>query len=315
MSSTKDSRSASTGGAHRDAARAHWAEIARRWAQLGPPLRPAPQDVAFYAATVEDWMREQAGEAERPHASSGPRMLVLGVTPELCRLPSSPPPGAHVLAIDHAPAMIHAVWPGQAASRSHPAVVCGDWAALPLPDASRDVVFCDGGLLLLPYPDGLRAVARALARVVAPGGRCAFRLFIPPPPAERETVDAVFRDLFAGRIANLNLLKVRLWMALHADPAEGLPLRRVWDVIHDAAPDFHDLAARLDWPVEHLLAINAYRDSSACYHLLTVDEVCRIFCGDSGGPFARTNVCVPNYELGASCPTVVLRRNDDTSPL
>jgi SAM-dependent methyltransferase len=294
-------------GSHRGAARAHWAQIARRWAQLGPPLRPAPQDVTFYAAAVAEWAGERREKGGRLPA---PRALILGVTPELCRLPW--PAGSNVLAVDHTPEMIHAVWPGPGTTAVASTVACGDWTTLPLADASRDVVMCDGGLLLLPYPDAHRALARELARVVAPGGRCVMRLFV--PPAERATTDAVFRDLLAGRIANLNLLKVRLWMALHDNPADGVPLRRVWAAIHDAAPDLTALAARLGWPAEHLLAINAYRDSPACYHLVGPAEVRRIFCG-VGGSFTFANALVPHYELGDWCPTVVLRRTDAPASL
>ena len=44
----------------------HWSEIARRWAQVGPPLRPSAEDVAFYAGVVRQ--------------VKSPRALILGVT-------------------------------------------------------------------------------------------------------------------------------------------------------------------------------------------------------------------------------------------
>ena len=51
----------------------HWAEIARRWQQVGPPLRPSVQDIAFYTRAIAD--------------ITAPRALILGVTPELYHLP------------------------------------------------------------------------------------------------------------------------------------------------------------------------------------------------------------------------------------
>jgi SAM-dependent methyltransferase len=275
-----------------ETARGPWAEIARRWAQLGPPLRPAAEDVAFYADVVSGW----------PVGGGPPRGLILGATPELYRLPW--PDGSPVLAVDHTPAMIRTAWPGPDGS-----AVCGDWTALPLAASSRDIVLCDGGLLQLPYPHGVRACAAALARVIAPGGRFAVRLFV--PPAERESPEGVLCDLVDGRIANLNVLKLRLWMALHDDVAEGVQLARVWHVLREAFPDFARLAAHLGWPLEHLLAIDAYRDCPARYHLMSQADLRRLFC-EADNAFAVESVGIPGYALGERCPTIVLRRTEQS---
>jgi hypothetical protein len=51
---------------------AHWNAHARRWANLGHPLRPGPQDIARYEAAVAELF------------SSAPlKALLLGVTPEV----------------------------------------------------------------------------------------------------------------------------------------------------------------------------------------------------------------------------------------
>jgi len=68
----------------------HWAEIARRWAEVGPPLRPSAEDLAFY---------RRAGRLTRERGA--PRVLLLGVTPELYRLPW--PDGTDLLARSHRP--------------------------------------------------------------------------------------------------------------------------------------------------------------------------------------------------------------------
>src|SRR5690606_7261339 len=105
-------------------------------------------------------------------ANRPPRALILGVTPEIYHLPW--PPGASVHAVDHTPAMIDAIWPGPRAD-----VIEADWVDIPVGDASRDLVFCDGGLHLMPH--GQHSVfAATMSRIVSPGGLCLFRLFVPP---------------------------------------------------------------------------------------------------------------------------------------
>lgn len=266
----------------------HWLEIARRWHQVGPPLRPSVQDVAFCTKAVRRWAS----------VHGAPRALILGVTPELYRLPW--PTGTELSAVDRTPAMIEAVWPGP---RS--AVVHADWTELPLDAGSRDLVLCDGGNILLSYPHGQHRFVQALQRVVAPRGLCIFRLFV--PPAQRESPAAVLCELLAGRIPNLNILKLRLGMALQESSERGVQLAHVWDALQRAAPDFSRLAARLGWPLDHLLAIDTYRGCSSRYHFLSITEVCRLFTEHPGG-FTFAAMEVPAYELGERCPTVVFRR-------
>ncbi len=266
----------------------HWQAFARIWEHVGPPLRPSAEDIAFLNEAIGSWARNQGA----------PRALILGVTPELYHLPW--PDGTDVVAVDHTQSMIDAVWPGP---RNR--VICADWTAMPLSPASRDIALCDGGIHLLPHPDGQEGLMRALQRVVAPGGLCIFRLFL--PPQTRETVDDVLQDLLEAKIPNLNLLKLRLWMALHQDSTEGVPLRVVWDTVRSAARDFDRLAAQIGWPLEHLLTINAYRDSPTRYFFVSLPDVHYMFC-EKGGGFTLEAVCVPTYERGECCPTVVLRR-------
>jgi SAM-dependent methyltransferase len=284
-----------------DAAAGHWRDIARLWEQVGPPLRPSTQDTAFLTDAIDSWARD----------NGAPRMLILGVTPELYRLPW--PNGTDVLAVDHMQDMIDAIWPGP-----RNAIICAEWTNMPLQTGSRDIVLCDGGLNLLTYPSGHRQLVRTLHRVIASGGLCIFRLFV--PPKKHETIDDVLQDLLEAKIPNLNLLKIRLWMALHKNITQGVQLKRVWDAIHRVAPDFNRVASTIGWPLEHLLVINTYRNCSARYFFLSLDDVRHLFCESPGG-FTLEAVHVPTYELGELCPTVVLRYadtvgcRDDSYPL
>ena len=178
-----------------------------------------------------------------------------------------------------------------------------------LPASSRDIVLCDGGINILAYPDEQLRLASILRGVLAEGGLCIVRLYV--PEVEREERDAVLGDLMAGRIPDLNLLKLRLWMALQESPSQGVELDTVWRTVHDAAGTLEDLAAKVGWPLERTLALNVYRGSTTRYWFAPVNEVTRIFCDDVGG-FELVSICVPSYEGGKHCPTVVLRRTSTT---
>lgn len=266
----------------------NWPKLARQWAQVGPPLRPVAQDVEFCWDAVSEWMPGRGT----------PRVLLLGVTPELYRMPW--PKGTDLLAVDHTPAMVEAVWPGP-----KEAVLCADWLALDLPGGSRDIALCDGGLHHLAYPQGQAGLVRVLRGALSDGGLCILRLYT--PPARRESPQAVLRDLQEGRISNLNILKVRLGAAMTADVEQGVELDAVWRALQEAALDLDGLAARLGWPAEHMRVIHAYCGEKAHYHYVTVDQVCGLFCGEPGG-FELIQVRVPAYELGEQFPTVVLKR-------
>ena len=240
-----------------------------------------------------------AAIGRRADPTTAPRALILGVTVEICQLPW--PWGTHLMALDRTEAMIHAVWPGE---RSQ--AICGDWLAMPLAPASRDVVFCDGGVAMLPYPQGTRRLVASLQQVLVPGGVCALRLYVPPP--KRELAEAVLEDLLAGRIANLNVLKLRLGMALEGDAHTGIELGSIWNAIHEVAPDFGALAVRIGWDINHLSAINTYRGSTVRYYFPTAEQVLAVFA-ERTGAFDLQQVRHPSYALGERCPIIVLRRN------
>lgn len=266
----------------------YWQDIARQWSRIGPPLRPAGEDLAHFSGTIEAWSRRHGP----------PRALILGVTPEFYRIPW--PARTRLLAVDHTLAMIEAVWPGPRTT-----ALCAAWTDLPLENDSCDIVLCDGGLHLLTSPQGQRALVRTLGRVIAPAGLCVLRLFT--PPRQRESPERVLADLRAGRIANLNLLKFRLWMALQRDSEHGVELARVWEAVHHLESCEPALATRLAWDDEHLRAIDHYRGSAARYHFVGQSRVRDMFCEAPGG-FTLESSFHPSYEMGEQCPILVLRR-------
>jgi len=281
-------------GHHGDTA-GQWPLVARLWNQLASPLRPVEADLAPVRDALKAWCADHSGLA--------PRGLILGVTPELYHLPWPDP--ARVKAVDRTPEMIAHVWPGDPAQ-----VLRADWRDLPLEASSVDIAVCDGGLHLLDYPSGQAGLFRQLADIVAPEGLVILRLFT--PPAAAESVDTVLAALFDGAIRDLNCLKLRLGMALQASPESGVALDVIWRTLHDAAGGWPGLATRLGWHIDHLSAIDAYRDSPARYYFVSETAVMAMGCNDTEGTFERTGRHVPEYVMGAQCPTLVLRRTRES---
>ena len=266
--------------------------MAQLWKQIGPPLRPSEEDLGFVELAIREWREDNHGNP--------PRVLILGVTPELYRLPW--PTGSEVKAVDRTPEMVLHVWPGEASD-----VLLADWRQMNLPDQSFDIVLCDGGLHLLDYPVGQATLCKTLARLMAPAGLFVIRLFV--PPIDREYPREVLEDLMTGKIPDLNCLKLRLGMSLQESPAAGVALNAVWQLLSGTCDNWSELANRLGWATEHLSAIDAYRDSQAHYHFVTADQVCTMMSQQTQGALKLQRFDKPGYRLGDRCPTLVFKRN------
>ena len=240
-------------------------------------------DTAIVRTMIERWC--DVAEA---------RYLILGVTPEYYAMAIA----GSVQAIDRTPEMIRYVWPGQPSQAE-----TGDWRQMPWQTPAFDIALCDGGLQLVGYPDGISAVARELHRVLIPDGLFIVRLFTPPETAE--TSDNVLQDLVKGNIPNLNVLKLRLGMAMQISAECGAALHDIWTRLYDAAGSWPELAERLSWPLEHLLAIEAYRESPARMHYFTLHQAITVF--EHSG-FMHLESRTGDYVLGAQCPTLCFRR-------
>lgn len=265
----------------------HWESIASVWAQLGSPLRPCAEDQIGYRSFIEPWIEQFAR----------PRIIILGVTPEVYHLPW---PAEHdLIALDRSRGMIEEVWPGPPECALE-----GDWLRMPLPNESRDLALCDGGLMLLDYPQNHRALVDQLHRVLVPGGRVILRLFA--AAENRETVAEVLNDFVASRIDNLNILKLRLGAALQASPENGAPVREILRAVEMMDANLARLAQRVHWSLDHLRVIELYRESSAIYRFLSEAQITEMFCGD--GRFAPLGRCQGTYPLAERCPIVAYER-------
>ncbi|MEE8171436.1 MAG: methyltransferase domain-containing protein [Alphaproteobacteria bacterium] len=263
--------------------RDQWGRVARQWHRVGPPLRPAAEDIGI----LEKFVRY--GKAARPRA------LLLGVTPEIAAMDW--PQGTRLLAVDRSIDMIEYAWARP--DMAEASVVCGDWFHLPLADNSRDIIVGDGCLAMLDYSKGFREVLESLSRVLTPGGLFSHRFFL--RPKQGETVDAVFDDLRAGKIGNFHTFKWRLAMSIHDSVEDGVRLGDIWNVWHAAVPDPALLSERINWPMETITTIDAYRDMDTRFTFPTLEEARRAFATS----FTELDRYVPEYECGERFQTLL----------
>lgn len=260
-----------------DPVKDHWNEVAKLWDEMNPPLRPSTRELAVFQSHIDAWTARRTGPAQA---------LVLGATQEFYRLRW--PDESAVCALDHTHAMLAALWPGPRGS-----AIRGDWLAMPLPNASIDLLLCDGGASTVAYPDGLAQMGAEIARILKPKGRALFRLYV--RPADPADLQAVWEDLRAGVIQDLSQLKHRLWLATLEDHDHGMNVGRVWEALANFAPDLDALAREIGWRPEHLKAIETYRGASNRYWFPSLEEVRRRWAGalelesqqDPGDPWSH----------------------------
>ncbi|MEZ4400120.1 MAG: hypothetical protein R3B06_08885 [Kofleriaceae bacterium] len=264
----------------------HWPRHARQWARVGPPLRPVADDVAVVEALA----------ATCPRGSGrGPRVAVLGVTPEL--VAARWPAGTTLLAIERAAAVIAALYP-RAGAPAGAVAVQGDWLALPVGAAGLDLIAGDGATSNLVFPDGYRALAGEVARALAPGGRLCLRLFTAPPV--RESLADVGAALAAGSIGSFHAFKWRVAMAIQ--PAErNVAVAAIRDAVVGLVPDRAALAAHTGWARDVIDGIDVYRGSTLRYSFPAQAEVEAVVAER----LALIAVRTPRYELGERCPTLI----------
>jgi SAM-dependent methyltransferase len=222
--------------------------------------------------------------------------VLLGVTPELATLDW--PADTSLLAIDKSEAMIQSVWPSWGVP-PRAAVRCADWLAMPLDDASVDLVVGDGVYSALVHRD-YAALTAQVRRVLRPAGLFVARAFVAPP--EREPVRHVADELRSARIGSFHAFKWRLAMALQASLAEGVCVGDVWRVWSDLCPDREALAAKLGWELATIASIDAYRGAATRYTFPTREEL----RAELASAFDERACHVPGYELGERCPSLVL---------
>ena len=264
----------------------YWDRIADLWRLFGPPIRPVAEDLAVYQEIVD----RGTALMDVP-----PRVLLLGVTPELYRLRW--PADAEVFALDNSPPMIEAVWQGPADT-----AVTGSWTAMPFADQSFTLLLCDAGVGLLD-PVGQGELLGEVQRVLVSGGTFAVRLFA--PQGRTGTVSEIFEDLDRGGIPTLDALKLRMWGALQENPVDGVRPSEVARRILEAYGPWDRLAQTQGWHPDYVRALELQLDNQASFHLVDAEEL-----GQQGyrAGLEPSGAHRPAHGYGDSCPVVEFRR-------
>lgn len=269
----------------------HWTELADLWQFVGPPLRPTSEDTLARERFV--------CKNYRPDDSGEPRALVLGVTPEIISM--NWPQHTRVVAADCNRGMIQNVYPKSSSHRQ--SVLQSNWLSLPFKEKSFDWIIGDGCYVMLEYDKGYRDLSDSIQRMLKPEGQFIIRFYI--QPNDKETPKQVFKELCEGLIWNFHLFKWRLAMSLQDNVYEGIPLRRVWECWADMHLDEKDLSGYLNWPMEEIHTIHAYRSSTKRYTFPTWDEMQTVLSRH----FEQIDSHIPSFQCGDRFPTLLFTSN------
>jgi SAM-dependent methyltransferase len=265
----------------------HWRDMTARWRHVGRPLKPGPDDIALF---------ERFAAVAAGRGNCGLDALLLGVTPEVaeCRWPS----GTRLTAVDFSLAMIRSLWPARAAL----GVACANWLALPMASRSVGFVIGDGCHAVLAFPRDVNAMAREVARVLRPGGMFVMRAFVRPDPGE--TAADVERDLAAGRIGSVHVLKWRLFAALSRNSESGTLLGDVWNAWDGMRASAAACLGRPGWSEPEMGTIEVYRgDRTTRFYFPKLEEIRGLLLEW----FSGVEIFYGNYELADRCPIIVLK--------
>jgi SAM-dependent methyltransferase len=272
----------------------YWHRLASCYPALGWPLRPSSEDIRFMEEAVASWAARQSAVTLNA--------LLLGVTPEITTMRW--PRASSLTAVDGSAAMVGAVWPGDIPLQRR--AVCGDWLALPLPDASCGVVIGDGSMNCLPYPDGYRKLAAEVRRVLTPAGIFILRCYIQPAVQERR--EQVFADLFQPEaLPSFHHFKFRLLMAMQQSTQTGIAVHDVYRYWTDRKIDTALLPARAGWEKSAIGTIELYRHSLTVHTFPSLAE----YRSALAEFFDEISFSSPPCILGERCPVVLLRPRAD----
>lgn len=203
-----------------------------------------------------------------------------------------------LLAVDNSFAMAQTVWPGNVPNRRR--VVCGDWLELPRPDASCDIVIGDGSMNCLRYPDGFRALARSIRRVLRPDGVLHLRSFV--LPEKKDFLEQTFADLYERKFPTVNHFKYQLLMAMQRSTQDGIAVEDVYREWVRRRINRDELLALTGWPAQSLQSIELYKDQDVVHTFPSLSELRSVL----GEFFQEVSMSTPGYFLGDRCPSFVL---------
>ncbi len=267
----------------------HWQRLAATYELLGPPLRPAPEDISIFEGAVDDWFAS--------HSVNHIRALSLGATPAIALMRW--PAGSILLGADESFHMMRSAWPGDRAATRFG--VRANWLHLPLPSSSVHIAIGDGSLNCVRHPEVANAVCLSLRSVLTDDGLLILRCYV--RPEEPEKPEYIFDEMFRGAIPTFTQFKFRLFLAMPQDLRSGLAVDDLYRLWASYAVDPGRLADLTHWPRPEIETIEAFRGSSTVHTFPTLAEF-RCLLHEH---FDEVGVITPPYPLGGHCPILILR--------
>jgi len=270
-------------------AKSYWAELARAYASLAPPLRPSSEDIRFMEQAVAAYASRRPDDAIEA--------LLLGVTPDIVAMQW--PGAASLLAVDSSGAMAKSLWPAEAPPGRW--AVCANWLALPRRRHSCDVVIGDGSMNCLRYPDDCLAMAASVRGVLRNDGMFVLRCYAQPEVQERP--EHVYEAALRTEIPTFTQFKFRLLMAMQRSTREGVAVNEIYDFWAGHKDDEPRLMERTGWRRWEVDTIELYRGANNVHTFPTLAESRAVLHEF----FDEVCVSFPSYYAGERCPRLVLK--------
>jgi hypothetical protein len=267
-----------------------WGSIARNYAAFASPFVPCSEDIGTYEHSI-------AAYAESSKASDM-NVLMLGVTPALALMRW--PRGTRITAVEKSSSVIRELWPGDIPGVRE--AKCANWFTALNARGACDVVIGDGSFIACRFPDEIRTLSHSISTVLKDGGVLVIRNYI--RPAMPETVENVFHALFDATPMKVDCFKLRLYLAMQKSVTEGVAVREAAELLQEYRLDPESMVERLGWTAAAIEPFRTWRTSNAIYTFPTLSELREVL----SEVFDEVSVTFPRYELGLSCPTLVMRQ-------
>ena len=255
----------------------HWHIRVKHWANVTPPLRPHADSINRQIELV---------------GADSPRVLVLGVTPELTR------GFTNVTAVDKEAVMIEHLWIGDSPTKQ---AVLADWFTVDLPYNHFTGIVGDGSLNMVPVGEPVSLLMARLFDLLAPGGCLAVRVF--SRPAQTVTLQQVL-----DAVTRLSWHEWRCLLNMHIACTEGsdVPSKRMLSRFNELWPDRQKLCEHTGWSQQEIsMSMDSYANSPTRTSYPTQQEWLSLIPSHVHNPRL---VQVGTYPLAENYPLLVFEK-------
>jgi len=260
----------------------HWNHYQKSWQRVCAPLRPSSEDLKAFSSLV-------------PKLPKQPKILVLGVTPELVAIDW--PIDATLYGVDKSEPFIHGIW--KANPKCQSMAICANWFSIPFAEDSFDLIIGDGISPQLRYPDEYRQIAVVAHKLLKPGGFLALRNFL--RPNEKQEENDLWASAHRNEYKNFSAFKWRLAHTLQDDPAKGIAIDTIYQSWQTHRAYWDNRKLPLPWPEADIATVEVYQGSTMRYVFLSEEETQAVYAEH----FIFQHSNYGTYELASCCPVMI----------